>query len=172
MSGQLWAFLKSKIRYICQETDEQADTFRAQLQDAGTESGGRVRAVWKRKEKVVVIKFWGFLFNRTVITFDLYVGVKCKSTDSLVFINPYPLTWRDRTRQSPDLSLIEVGGLGFFFTGYVDCKVWCWHPSKLGPNFAQGISKGVKIYRIYRRTQLVFVQTLYKFGFLVHSVPD
>lgn len=57
MRGQLWAFLKSKIPHICQEIDEQADTFRAQLQDVGAESGGGARAVRRRKEKVVVIKF-------------------------------------------------------------------------------------------------------------------
>lgn len=138
MCGQLWAFLKSKIRYICQEIDEQWDTFRAQSQDVGAESGGGARAVWKRKEKVVVIKFWGFLLNWSVITFDLYVGVKSKSTDSLVLINPYPLTWKDRTRQNPDLSLIEVGGL-FFLTGYMDCKVWCRHPTTMGPNDLQDL---------------------------------
>lgn len=44
MRGQLWAFLKSEIWYICQEIDEQADTFRVQLQDACAESGGGARS--------------------------------------------------------------------------------------------------------------------------------
>lgn len=52
MRGQLWAFLKSEIWYICQEIDEQADTFRVQLQDACAEGGGaRSRLGEERKSR-------------------------------------------------------------------------------------------------------------------------